>query len=338
MESMWQGVVQVMPALVPSLALLTAAVLALHWLGRRSKASVHGQRFRDQLVVAAVILATLVGLPLTLPLENSVRGQLLTVLGLLLTAIVTLSSPTIAANAMAGFMLRSLKNFSPGDFIRVGDHFGRVTEQDLFHTEIQMEDRNLLTLPNLYLATNPVKVVHADGTIVSAEISLGYDVDHQLVEALLLQAATDAELQEPFVHVMALGDFAISYRVSGFLQQVRQILSSRSLLHKKMMDRLHEQGVEIVSPSFMNQRQVSTAMIPERSFMIAGRSSGVDPEELIFDKAERAQQIQELQSNYEELKQEVAALDEEDPQMARKKRRLKAIKRALQMLQSNGEP
>ena len=57
------------------------------------------------------------------------RGQLLALLGLALTAVIALSSTTFVANAMAGLMLRSVKSFRPGDFIRVGEQSGRVTER-----------------------------------------------------------------------------------------------------------------------------------------------------------------------------------------------------------------
>ena len=43
-------------------------------------------------------------------------------------------------NVMAGLMLRAVRNFRTGDFVRVEKHFGRVTERGLLHTEIQTED------------------------------------------------------------------------------------------------------------------------------------------------------------------------------------------------------
>ena len=42
------------------------------------------------------------------------------------TATVALSSTTFVANTMAGLMLRLVRNFRPGEFVRVGDHFGSV--------------------------------------------------------------------------------------------------------------------------------------------------------------------------------------------------------------------
>lgn len=322
--------------------LLAAGLLKL--LRMRSAVQSKSHRFRNQLMAIVLVLLTGLGLVLTLPMDSGTRGQLLTLMGLVFTAVLTLSSPTVAANAMAGFMLRSESKFSPGDFIQVETYFGRVTEQGLFHTEIQTEDRDLLSVPNLFLSSHPIKVVHADGTVVSAEVTLGYDIDHHLIEAMLLQAAEDASLEEPFVYVMDLGDYSVKYRVAGFLREVKQLLSARSLLRKKMMDRLHEQNIEIVSPAFMNQRQVKEEVIPERSFVIADNGTQPEPENLIFDKAERAQQLNELKESYGELKQELKSLDENgekskdetDVLKARKLRRLKALKRAISVLDETG--
>lgn len=328
-------------ALIPSLLLLTVAVLVLRWLVLRSAEKRRGYRFRDQILGLLIGISTCVGVVITLPVDADVRAQLLTLFGLLLTAIITLASPTIAANAMAGVMVRSLR-FAPGDFIQCGEFFGRVTEQNLFHVEIQTADRDLLTIPNVYMASNPVKVVHAGGTLVSAEISLGYEYDHHRIEAVLREAAEAAELRDPFVYVLELGDFSVLYRVAGFLEEVKSLLSVRSRLRACMLDHLHGAGIEIVSPGFMNQRQVNGPVMPQKSAIDAARNSAPgesdDPENLIFDKADRAQQLQELAESAAELKSEISALEKTGPGadelIARKTRRLKATKRAIQYLET----
>lgn len=66
----------------------------------------------------------------------------------------------------------------------MGDHFGRVTEQSLFYTEIQTREGNLTTLSNLHLVTQPVAVTHSSRSMVSSEISLGYDLSHLLIEKI----------------------------------------------------------------------------------------------------------------------------------------------------------
>ena len=323
---------------VPALFVVAVATFILYLALRKPAVKTSGHRFRGQLYILVVVIATIVSVILTVPIGSETRGQLLTFLGFLLTAIITLSSPTIAANAMAGFMLRSLNSFAPGDFVRVGEYFGRVTEQDLFHTEIQTEDRNLLMMPNLYLVTNPVKVVHGSGTIITAEVSLGYDVEHHKIEDLLIEAANKTELTDPFVYVMELGDFAVTYKISGFLANTKHLLSTPSKLRRHMMDCLHANNIEIASPSIMNQRPLNKVLIPKRNNQPAKETeTDVNPESIVFDKADRAQQIGELIEHHKELQQEINELDssQEDYEQlkTRKIRRLKAIERASKALE-----
>ncbi|MEO1130885.1 MAG: mechanosensitive ion channel domain-containing protein, partial [Planctomycetota bacterium] len=129
---------------------------------RRGKPSLE-RRLPRQITMLVLTLLAVIVVVLAIPDEESVAGgisdearsSLLSLLGLGITALITLSSTTLAANAMSGIMLRATAPIRGGDWIRVGEHFGRVTERGLFHTEIQTEDRDLLSLPNLYLATNP---------------------------------------------------------------------------------------------------------------------------------------------------------------------------------------
>tara|TARA_B100001971_G_C18267808_1_gene595584 strand:- start:15181 stop:15936 length:756 start_codon:yes stop_codon:yes gene_type:complete len=196
---------------------------------------------------------------------------------------------------MAGFMLRAIDAIRPGDFLKVGEHVGRVSEQGILHTEIQTEDRDLTTLPNLYLVTSAVTVVRSSGTIISATVSLGYDISRTKVETLLLEAGERAGLKEPFVQVLELGDFSVNYRIAGFLEEVKYLISFRSKLRGHMLDVLHENQVEIVSPNFMNQRVYPV----DKSFIPRPSKSKVEvetkaPEDLIFDKADEAQSVDKI--------------------------------------------
>ncbi|HSG90265.1 MAG TPA: mechanosensitive ion channel domain-containing protein [Pseudomonadales bacterium] len=275
----------------------------------------HGGRYRRQISIVVASIAGIIAIIVVLPIGDDLRGQLLSLFGLVLTAIIALSSTTFVANAMSGMMLRSLDNFRAGDFIRVADHFGRVTERGLLHTEIQTEDRDVVTLPNLFLITQPVRVVLATGTLVSCDLSLGYDVPRTRATELLEQAASAADLEEPFVHITELGNFAVSYRVSGFLQDVRRMVSVRSALRAQVLDSLHDGGVEIVSPAFMNQRALDPAqpLIPAAAPTARTRGeverSDDRAEEIMFDKAETAQRVAELYDQKQRLIAEVTALE-----------------------------
>lgn len=255
-----------------------------------------GQQFQRQLVLLILSFIGLLVIILALPISETMTGQLLSLIGILLSAAIALSATTFVGNIMAGFMLKILKNFKPGDFIRVKEQFGRVSEMGLIHVEIQTEDSDLTTMPNLYVVTNPVKVIRKAGTLVTAEVSLGYDIDHNRIEKALTEAAEVTGLEEAFVHVMSLGDFSVTYRIAGFLKDTKTLLTTQSNLKKAMLDCLHQAKIEIVSPTFMNQRPLSKDQIfipaqkPEPEKVVNGKAS----EAMVFDKADEAESLEKL--------------------------------------------
>jgi small-conductance mechanosensitive channel len=314
---------------VPMLVTITIIILVLwfaNWLFIYRTTLTTESRLPGQVILLLLSAIALIALILSLPVSESTQGELLGLLGLVLTGVIALSSTTFVSNAMAGLMLRSVKSFRHGDFIRAGEHFGRVTDRGLFHTEIQSEDRDLITLPNLFLASSPVTVVRSSGTIVSCEMSLGYDIPHHQLEPLLKEAAIAGGLQEPFVQILLLGDFSITYRISGYYAEVKHLLTVRSRLRAEVLDKLHGAGIEIVSPTFMNQRQLSNdekfiAVSKQRNSL---ETADVPPESLIFDKADHAEKIRTLKDERKSLIEQIKGLKEqleeqEEPQVSETK-------------------
>lgn len=292
------------PALLGiAVTLLVAAVLVALCKRQRQRANQESRRavaLRWQLASWATLLLALVLVIIQLPLSEVTRGQILSLLGVLLTGVIAFSSTTFVANAMAGVMLRAVRTFDIGDFIEINERWGRVSDKGVFHTEIQTEQRDLLTVPHLYLATHPIKVIHKSGTVVSSSLSLGYDLQRQEIEQLLLSAASEVELEEPYVHIDHLGDHAITYKVSGFLADVGKLLTTKSNLRKSILDTLHGAGVEIVSPGFVNQRQFAQwdkALPPVARPTAASDEVAVTAEEIVFDKAESAANLRALRSH-----------------------------------------
>ncbi|NBC23659.1 MAG: mechanosensitive ion channel [Gammaproteobacteria bacterium] len=329
---------------VPALAAaaVVAVVLALgQWLLLSRKPLGTEARLPRQLAMLALTVAGLLLIVLLLPMSDSTRGQVLSLVGIVLTGVIALSSTTFVANAMAGLMLRMVKSFRPGDFVSVGEEFGRVTERGLFHTEIQTEDRDLTTLPNLYLVKTPVTVVHYSGTMISTSLSLGYDVAHGRIEGLLKEAAEQSGLDEPFVHVRELGDFSVTYRVSGFLAEVRHLLTARSNLRRAVLDTLHGAGVEIVSPTFMNQRRIGegVSIVPPDGGTASReeKPAAGKPEDRIFDKAEEAGERESLRVELEQQQAaktalETAIKEADDQEKPALERELKALEQRVAAL------
>jgi small conductance mechanosensitive channel len=300
-------------SVIKGTVLVVVVIIVLNIMSRildKYAAKGQGSKFRNQLIMFGASFVALLMVILGLPIDSATRGQLLGLVGIIISAGIALSSSTFIGNAMAGIMLKTVRNFRTGDFVKTESVFGRVTERGLFHTEIQTPDRDLTTLPNLYLATNAVTVVRQSGTIIGATVSLGYDVHHTLVEELLLKAAVDSDLQDPFIQVLELGDYSIVYRVAGLLTETKQLIAYRSRLHTAMLDRLHEGGVEIVSPQFNNARvlDVSKEFIPRPSKIKTTPIAHAAPVDVAFDKAEEAevldakrQELAELENAKKEL-------------------------------------
>ena len=304
-----------LPRLLPSAITVVLIVVLLYaaqrFLDKRMARVLEG-RFRHQLIMLGLSLSAVIAVIMVLPLSDTSRSQLLGLIGVLLSAAIALSSTTFLGNIMAGVTLRAVRAFRAGDFIKVGTHFGRVSERGLFHVEIQTEDRDLTTLPNLYLVTQPVTVVHSTGTIVSTTLSLGYDVAQSRVKDRLLEAARQANLEEPFVQIVELGDFSVTYRIAGLYKEVKHILSKRSELRSKVLEVLHGAGIEIVSPTFMNTRAISDArlFIPSVDTRIEPESPKVEPESMVFDKAEHAELVENLRERVASMKDKIREQEE----------------------------
>ena len=316
-----QAVQPYVPSMFALIAIFGSLLLLDRFIRRRNDEQVIHDHLRQQLLQAGLWALGAVGIILALPISESTKGQLLTLSGILGSAVIGLASTSFVGNAMAGLMLKALGNFRPGDYLRVGEHFGRISDRGLFHTEIQTEDRRLTSLPNLYLATNPIEVVPASGAIVACSVSLGYDISRTRIEKALVQATEDTGLKDGFVQIRELGDHSVTYRVAGVLSNVRSLISSHSRLRACMLDSLHAAQIEVVSPAFENQRTFAS----DRSFIsdpddVHEVPARLTMEEIVFDKADLAETIGRLNAKLSQLEQELEELKaklvvEDDPEV-----------------------
>jgi small-conductance mechanosensitive channel len=296
--------------LLVAVAVVGAVLWTAHWFLIKRHSDLGKERmFSRQLIMLGLTLIGLLICVFALPIRDSSRNQLTGLIGILLSGLFAFSSTTAISNLVAGVLLRITKPFRVGDFIRIGDHFGRVCDRGLFDTEIQTETRELIALPNSYCIGNPVTTVRSSGTIISASLSLGYELDHRRIEPLLMEAALACGLLEPFVHILELGNFSVTYRVSGLLEEPKRLISARSNLYACVLDTLHSNDIEIVSPSFMNQRRVddNASIIPASTKAApSAAEKESSAEDVVFDKAESAEQ---LENEKQELMQRIESLE-----------------------------
>jgi len=118
------------------------------------------------------------------------------------------------------------------------------------------------------------------------------------------------------VEVTELGDFSVTYRCAGWLNNISRFLGAHAQLRANMLDSLHEHGVEIVFPPFMNQRVLS----PEQRFLpdllpypfsLDSEKIKGPPEELIFGKVEQAVKIKKIKDVLKKCREEEKNLKKE---------------------------
>ncbi len=265
------------------------------------------------LISFLLVLVGAIAFILVLPIEKELKGQVIGFLGIILSAGIALSSTTVLGNLIAGIMNNSMKRFRNGDLIKIGDFHGRVIKKSMFHTEIQLQDSNFITIPNLYIANNPVKLTRKTNTVVSTSVSLGYEISRVKVEKALIEAATIVGLKDPYVYIINLGDFSVTYKIHGFLEDSSKFFSAKSLLNAEVMDKLHEEKIEIVSPNFMNQRRVDDEkFLPKQEVKETKQISGNLPEDKVFDEAIESEKIEikkdrlkDIDKKQEELKKQL---------------------------------
>ncbi|RMF19586.1 MAG: mechanosensitive ion channel family protein [Gammaproteobacteria bacterium] len=280
-------------------------------LGRHKSLSAEKQ-FARQLIMLGLTLIAITANILALPVSEGMHAQILGFVGLLVSGAFAFSSTTIFSNIMAGIMLRVTRPFRIGDYIRVQNHFGRVADRGLLDTEIQTESREFVSLPNSLFVQTPVSVIRSSGTLISCQVSIGYDVSHLEIERLLKQAAETCELAEAFVIVEALGDFSVQYRVSGLLEDIGHLVSKRSALHAAVLDALHGAGIEIMSPNVMAQRPLppDARLIPHPVTRVPEAPDAPKVEDIAFDTVLAKEDLLKRKAAFKEkLKQLKARLD-----------------------------
>lgn len=316
-DSLLQQTMSFIPLLITLIMVFVILSVAHHWLINKHADAGNEKLFSRQLIMLGLTLVALLAIIFALPISESSRNQIIGLIGLVISGVFAFSSSTIFANLLAGIMLRITKPFRTGDFVQVGEFFGRVVERGLLDTEVQTEVRDLVALPNTFMITHPITVTRTSGTIISTSLSLGYDVHHSRVESLLLEAATNCELSDPFVHIVELGDFSVVYKISGKLEEVKSLISSKTRLNREVLNVLHGNEIEIMSPSFMNQRKLpdDSKIIPIKPREEVDQAIA-EVDHVIFDKAEEAEQKEQhkelLQKQLIELNDDLNQADNKE--------------------------
>lgn len=207
------------------------------------------------------------------PLLPSSDSQVFQGVSVFIGVIISLGSSSIIGNVMAGMVMTYMRPFHVGDFIKYGDMEGFVIEKSVLVTRIRTRKNDVVTIPNSNLmtsqTTNYTFSAHNYGVIVHTKVTIGYDMQWQLIRDLLLDAASKtSHLQkkpEPFVRITALDDFYVEYEINAYTRKSEMLSDIYSELHQNILDSFHSNGVEIMSPHIFAHRNDLPLQIPEQN-------------------------------------------------------------------------
>lgn len=300
-----EHIINILKSLLEPFSVILVLIILLlfnSWIFKKVKPTKFYGNILKNSIVTFILFAGILVFILSFPIDKTLKGQIISFLAIIVSAGIALSSTTVLGNLIAGIMNNSMDRFRNGDLIKIGDLQGRVTKKSIFHTEIQLEDSNFITIPNLYIATNPVKLTRKTDTVISTSVSLGYDIPRTKIEESLKDAAVLTGLKDPYVYISTLGDYSVLYKIHGFLDDSSKYFSTKSLLNANVMDVLHQNKIEIVSPTFMYQINANEkALIPQETNKNVIPKEEQIPEDLIFDKAIKSEEIEKKKDQLEEL-------------------------------------
>ena len=170
----------------------------------------------------------------------------------------TLGSSGVVNQVMSGFMVTFSRALRVGDFVRIGDVEGTVTQLGMLSTKVRTLRREEVTIPNAVVvsntATNYSRNATSEGVAVSTTVTIGYDTPWRQVEALLLEAAerTSGLRPDPKPRVLqtALEDSYVRYVLLVSLEHPETRVTTLNVLHGHILDVFNEYGVQIMSPNY----------------------------------------------------------------------------------------
>ncbi|WP_442965082.1 mechanosensitive ion channel family protein [Pseudomonas sp. JS3066] len=208
-------------------------------------------------------------------------------LSVLIGLMISLGASSVVGQAAAGLILTYTRTLRPGEYVRIGDNEGTVTELGMFTTSIRTGLGEVLTIPNSMITgsvtRNYSRVVQGRGYVVDTTVTIGYDTPWRQVEAMLLEAArrTPGILQNPLPQVFqtALSDFYPEYRLvaQAVPSEPRPRAELLTMLHASIQDVFNEYGVQIMSPHYLGDPPQEKWVPKERWYTAPARE--VDQEE-----------------------------------------------------------
>lgn len=182
----------------------------------------------------------------------------------------SLASTGALSHVIAGIFLTYTGAMRVGDRVKISDTVGDVVEKTLLATKIKTIKNEYITIPNGLVLGNHIvnytSSIDGGGLILHTSVTIGYDCDWPKVHESLIEAARATEhileQPEPFVWQTSLGDYSVTYEINAYTNRPGLMAGIYAELHRNIQDRMHDAGIEILSPAYQAVRDGNKVTIP----------------------------------------------------------------------------
>lgn len=186
--------------------------------------------------------------------------------------LISLGSTSLVANIVAGIVITYTRGLQINDRVQIGDTVGDVIERTTLVTRIRTIKNVVVSIPNAKVLQHEIVNYSAEarerGLILHTSITIGYGVPWRQVQQLMIAAASETthilKSPGPFVHKTNLDESYINYELNAYTDQPAAMADIYSELHQNILDKFHQTGVEIMSPSYLAIREGTISTIPPK--------------------------------------------------------------------------
>ena len=159
----------------------------------------------------------------------------------------------LTRDVAAGIVLAYMRPFAIGDRIEVDGAVGEVSERNVLLTRMRTVRNESVTVPNSNLLggsiTNYTRNARSLAIVLSAGVTIDYDVEWRVVRDLLLKAAEETGGIEsdprPFVSQRTLEEFFVRYELNVYTRQPEKSEAIYSELHANILDVFNAANVSL---------------------------------------------------------------------------------------------
>lgn len=179
----------------------------------------------------------------------------------ILTAVVGLSMQDTIGSLFSGLVIQMEKPFVTGDWIRVGEHVGQVSEITWRYTKLVTGSQDSLLIPNNVIARERLVNMSRPISQVLMEVHVPAPVTvppvrvKSALEGVLRRSSLVAESPEPTVRLAALGRDEMTYRMLFYVQDYADAQAAKSQVLSAVWYDFQRHGIDIP----MDRRQVTHA-------------------------------------------------------------------------------